>query len=50
MKKNKPFDHQTIEGLDKIANVANFEENSEVNEDRSSKLTVVAQTPDNSSI
>ena len=31
LNKNKPFDHQTIEGLDKIANLTNFEENSEVN-------------------
>ena len=50
LNKNKPFDHQTIEGLDKIANLANFEENSEVDEDRSKKLTTVAQTPDNYNI
>ena len=45
--KNKPFDHQTIEGLDKISNLAYFEENSEVDEYKSNKLTVVAQMPDN---
>ena len=27
LNKNKPFDHQTIEGLDKIVNLAYFEEN-----------------------
>ena len=50
LNKNKPFHHQTVESLDKIANLAYFEENSEVDEDRSNKLTVVAQTPDNPSI
>ena len=30
LKKNKPFDHQIIEGLDKMANLSNFEENAEV--------------------
>ena len=30
--------------------MANFEENLEVDEDRSNKLTIVTQTPDNSSI
>ena len=50
MNKNKPFDHQTVEGLDKIENLANFEENLEADEDRRNILTVVAQTPVNSSI
>ena len=50
MNKNKPFDHQTIEGLDKIANLANFEENSEADEDRRNILTAVAQTYVNSNI
>ena len=50
LNKNKTFDHQTIEGLDKITNLVSFEENSEVDEDKSNKLTAVAQTPDNSSI
>ena len=50
LNKNRPFDHQTIEGLDKIANLATFEENSEVDEDRRNRLTAVAQTPINSSI
>ena len=49
LNKNKPFDHQTIEGLDKIENLANFEENSEANEDRRNRLTTVAQTSVNSS-
>ena len=30
LNKNKPFDHQIIEGLDKMANLSNFEENAEV--------------------
>ena len=50
LKKNKRFDHQTVEGLDKIENLDNFEENSEVDEDRSNKLTAVAQVPNNSNI
>ena len=50
LNKNKPFDHQTIEGLDKIENLANFEENLEANEDRRNRLTLVAQRPVNSSI
>ena len=48
--KNKPFDHQIVEGLDKIANLANFEENIEANEDRRNELTVSAQASVNSSI
>ena len=32
--KNKPFDHQIVEGLDKIANLSNFEENTETSEIR----------------
>ena len=50
MNKNKSFDHQTIEGLDKITNLDNFEENSEADEDRMNRFTVVAQAPVNSSI
>ena len=50
LNKNKPFDHRTVEGLDKIANLANFEENSEADEDRKNRFTAVAQTPVNSSI
>ena len=30
LNKNKPFDHQIIEGLDKMANLSNFGENAEV--------------------
>ena len=29
LNKNKPFDHQIVEGLDKMANMSNFEENTE---------------------
>ena len=43
LNKNKPFDHHTVEGLDKIANLANFEENSEVDEDRRNRVTAMAQ-------
>ena len=50
LNKNKPFDHQTIEGLDKIENLANFEENSEADEDKRNRLTAVAQMLVNSSI
>ena len=50
LNKNKPFDHQTIEGLDKIANLAYFEENLEVDKDKSNKLTAMAQMPNNPSI
>ena len=28
LKKNKPFDHQITEGLDKMENLSNFEENA----------------------
>ena len=30
LKKNKPFDHQIVEGLDKMENLSNFGENAEV--------------------
>ena len=30
LNKNKPFDHQVIEGLDKMANLSNFEEDPKV--------------------
>ena len=50
MNKNKPFDHQIVEGLDKIANLATFEENLEGDEDRRNRLTAVGQKPVNSSI
>ena len=50
LKQNKPFDHQTVEGLDKIANLANFEENSEADEYRRNRLNAMAQTPVNSNI
>ena len=50
LKKNKPFDHQTVEGLDKISNLAISEENLEADEDRRNILTAVAQTLVNSNI
>ena len=48
--KNKPFDHQVVEGLDKVANLSCFEENSRINEGRSNELTAAVQAPDNPSI
>ena len=39
-----------VEGLDRIANLSYFEENSEINEDRSNELTTVIQAPDNPNI
>ena len=48
--KNKPFNHQIVEGLDKIANLSYFEENSGIDEDRSNELTATVQAPDNPNI
>ena len=50
LNKNKPFDHQIAEGLDKRASLSNFEENTEANEDKRDKLVVVVQTSINSSV
>ena len=50
LNKNKPFDHQIVEGLDKIANLANFEEDIEADENRRNRLIVMAQASVNSSI
>ena len=50
LNKNKPFDHQIVEGLDKMANLSNFEENTEANEDKRDKLAVTIQMSVNSSI
>ena len=48
--KNKPFDHQVVEGLDKIANLCRFEESSGIDEGKSNELIAVVQTRDNPSI
>ena len=58
MNKNKPFDHQIIEGLDKMANLSDFEENAEVmkegmteaNEDKRDKLALTVQMSVNSGV
>ena len=39
-----------VEGLDRIANLSYFEENSKIDEERSNELTTVIQAPDNPSI
>ena len=43
LNKNKPFDHQIVEGLDKMANFSNFEENTESNEDKRDRLAEEGQ-------
>ena len=48
--KNKSLDHQVVEGLDKIASLSCFEENSGMDEGRSNELTETVQVLDNSSI
>ena len=50
LSKNHPFDHQIVEGLDKIANLSNFEENIEADEDRRDRFAVATQASVNSSI
>ena len=48
--KNKPFDHQVVEGLDKIANLSRFEESSGIDEGRSNESIAAFQAPNNPSI
>ena len=50
LNKNKPFDHQIVEGLDKMENLSNFEENTEANEDKRDNLAVSVQAFVNSSV
>ena len=50
LNKNKPFDHQIVEGLEKMANLSNFEENTEANEDKRDRLAVSVQTSLNSNV
>ena len=42
LNKNKPFYHQTVEGLDKIANLVIFEEDLKADQDRRNRLTALA--------
>ena len=48
--KNKPFDHQVVEGLEEIANLSCFVESSGIDESRSSGLSTAIQAPENHSI
>ena len=58
LNKNKPFDHQVIEGLDKMANLLGFEEDPEVmkeemmeaDEDKRDKLALTDQMFVNSGV
>ena len=48
--KNKPFDHQVVEGLGEIANLSHFVENPGSNEGKSSGLITASQVPENSNV
>ena len=48
--KNKPFDHQVVEGLEEVANLSCFEESSGINESRRNELIAAVQAPDNPNI
>ena len=48
--KNKPFDHQVVEGLDEIANLSCFVESLGSNEGKSSGLITTIQAPENPSV
>ena len=48
--KNKPFDHQVVEGLEEIANLSCFKESLGIDESMSNELTAVIQAPNNPSI
>ena len=58
MNKSKPFDHQVIEGLDKMANLFSFEEGpgvikegmTEVDEDKRDKLALTVHMSVNSGV
>ena len=47
--KNKPFDHQVVEGLEEIANLSCFVESPGSNEGKSSGLITAVQAPENPS-
>ena len=54
--KNKAFEHQSMEGMDKIVNLLEFEEDCEgleeeiieVGEEKGNELDIIVQTPSNS--
>ena len=48
--KNKPFNHQVVEGLEEIANLSCFVESPGIDESRSSGLITAVQAPRNPSI
>ena len=48
--KNKPFDHQVVEGLGKIVNLSHFVENPGSNEGKSSGLITASHVPENSNV
>ena len=48
--KNKPFDHQVVEGLEEIANLSCFVEIPGRNEGKSSGLITTVQAPENPSV
>ena len=48
--KNKPFDHQVVDGLREIANLSHFMENPGSNEGKRSGLITTYQVPKNSNV
>ena len=48
--KNKPFDHQLVEGLEEIVNLSCFVESPGIDEGESSGLITTVQAPENPSI
>ena len=48
--KNKPFDHQVVEGLREIANLSHFVENPGSNEGTSNGLITTSQVPGSSNV
>ena len=48
--KNKPFDHQVVEGLDQIANLSHLEESLGIDDGRSNESIVAVQALNNPSI
>ena len=48
--KNKPFDHQVVEGLKEVANLFHFVENPGSNESTSSRSITASQVPESSNV
>ena len=48
--KNKPFDHQVVEGLKELANLSHFVENPGSNESTRSGSITVSQVPESSNV